>query len=248
MTKTVLITGCSSGLGRTTTAHFAENGWNVIATMRKPDPELELAYPDRVLVEALDVTDPKSIEAAIAAGIGRFGGLDAIVNNAGFTMLSIFEATPMEEVRRMFETNVFGVMNVVQAAIPALRAVGGGNIINVTSGVGIAAQPLLSLYVSSKQAVEGLSESLSYELESQNIRMRIIEPGAMRTTNFTATGMVASQGASLPDGYKVYFDHALQAMINYPFADTPEQAVAETILHAAADTSERLRYPVGPDA
>ena len=247
MTKTVLITGCSTGLGKTTAERFASEGWNVVATMRKPDAELAEKFPDRVLVAALDVTDPGSIAAAIEAGTRRFGGIDVFVNNAGFTMLSVFETTPMEAVRNMFETNVFGTMNVIQAAVPALRERGGGAIVNVTSGVGIAAQPLLSLYVSSKQAVEGLSESLSYELESQNIRVKLIEPGAMRTTNFTATGMAASQSAPLPQGYKAWFDHALGTMMNYPFADTPEGDVADAILSAASDTSSRLRYVVGPD-
>jgi NAD(P)-dependent dehydrogenase (short-subunit alcohol dehydrogenase family) len=169
------------------------------------------------------------------------------VNNAGITILSIFEATPAEAVRRIFDTNVFGVMNVIRATVPHLRARGGGTIVNVSSGVGIAAVPLLSLYVASKQAVEGLSESLAYELESQNIRIKLIEPGAMRTTNFTATGMSASQGAPVPEGYKPYFDHALAAMIAYPFPDTQEQAVADAIYEAATDASPRLRYVVGPD-
>ena len=246
-TRTVLITGCSSGLGRSTARHFAAQGWNVVATMRKPDPVLADEYPDRMLVEALDVADPASIDAAIRAGIRRFGGLDAVVNNAGITMLSIFETTPANAIRRIFETNLFGVMNVIQATVPRLRERGGGTIVTVSSGVGIAAVPLLSLYTASKQAVEGLSESLSYELESQNIRVKLVEPGAMPTTNFTATGMAASQEAPVPASYRRYFDHALQTMIDYPFASTEEQAVVETIYRAATDPSSRLRYPVGPD-
>ncbi len=247
MTRTVLITGCSTGLGKTTAERFASEGWNVVATMRRPDPDLADRYPAQVLVEALDVTDPASIEAALAAGVKRFGGIDAVVNNAGFTMVSVFEATPMQAVRDMFETNVFGTMNVIRAAVPVLRKQGGGTIVNVTSGVGIAAQPVLSLYVSTKQAVEGFSESLSYELESQNIRVRLIEPGAMRTTNFTVTGMAASQAAPMPEDYKAWFDHALGTMMNYPFADTPEADVAGAILEAATDSGDRLRYVVGPD-
>jgi NAD(P)-dependent dehydrogenase (short-subunit alcohol dehydrogenase family) len=247
MTKTVLITGCSSGLGRSTARLFAERGWNVIATMRKPDPTVADGHADRILVAALDVADPASIEAAAQAGIVRFGGIDAVVNNAGITMVSIFEATPPEAIRQIFETNVFGVMNVIRATVPHLRAQGGGAIVNISSGVGIAGVPLLSLYVASKQAVEGLSESLAYELESQNIRVKLIEPGAMRTTNFTATGMAASQAAAVPQEYKAYFDHALGSMMNYPFPDTDELAVAEAAFVAANDPSARLRYIVGPD-
>jgi len=247
MTKTILITGCSSGLGKMTASHFAGKGWNVIATMRRPDPDLANQYPDRILVAALDVADPASIEAAIQAGVERFGGLDAVVNNAGITMVSIFEATPAEAIRQIFETNVFGMMNVIQAALPHLHRRNGGTIVNVGSGVGIAAMPLLSLYSASKQAVEGLSESLSYELSSQNIKVRLIQPGAMRSTNFTTTGMAASQSAPVPESYKPYFDHMLQSMINYPFASTQEQSVVEAIYAAAVDATGRLRYQVGPD-
>ncbi len=247
MTKTVLITGCSSGLGKLAARQFAAQGWNVVATMRKPQSDLGDEYPDRVLVAALDVADPASIDAAVQAGVSRFGGLDAVVNNAGITILSIFEATPENAVRTIFDTNLFGVMNVIRATVPMLRQRGGGTIVNVSSGVGYMAVPLLSLYVASKHAVEGLSESLSYELESQNIRMKLVEPGAMRATNFTASGMTASGQAPVPEGYKRYFDHALQSMLDYPFESTEEQAVAEMVFRAATDASPRLRYPVGPD-
>jgi NAD(P)-dependent dehydrogenase (short-subunit alcohol dehydrogenase family) len=246
MTKTVLITGCSSGVGKSAARHFAAQGWNVVATMRKPQPDLASEYPDRILVAPLDVADPASIEAAVEAGIRRFGGLDAVVNNAGITILSIFEATPESAARQIFDTNLFGVMNVIRATLPRLRE-SGGTIVNVTSGVGIAAMPLLSLYVASKQAVEGLSESLAYELESQNIRVKLVESGAIRTTNFTASGMALSQEAPVPEGYKAYFDHALKAMIDYPFASTEEQAVVETVFHAATDPTQQLRYLIGPD-
>ncbi|MDE1993752.1 MAG: SDR family oxidoreductase [Rhizobiaceae bacterium] len=247
MTKTVLITGCSSGVGKSTARHFVAQGWNVVATMRTPHPELADERPERILVQPLDVSDPESIDIAIDAGIRRFGGLDAVVNNAGVTMVSIFEATPPDAARRIFETNLFGVMNVTRAALPKMRAQGGGTIVNVTSGVGFVAVPLLSLYVASKHAVEGLSESLSYELESQNIRIKLVEPGAIRTTNFSASGMALSQEAPVPQEYRAYFDHALQSMINYPFESTDEHAVVETIYRAANDPSLRLRYIVGPD-
>ncbi len=247
MTKTVLITGCSSGLGKTTARHFAAQGWNVIATMRKPDQNLAADYPDQMLVLPLDVTNPASIETAIAAGIARFGHIDTVVNNAGISVVSIFEATAKETIRGIFETNVFGVMNVMQAVIPHLRDHGGGTIINITSGVGLAAVPLLALYTATKHAVEGLSESLSYELESQNIRVKLVEPGAMRTTSFTANTMEASQAVSVPATYKPYFDHMMQSMMDYPFPDADEEQVVATIHAAATDPSHRLRYLAGPD-
>ncbi|MBW7456628.1 SDR family NAD(P)-dependent oxidoreductase, partial [Paenibacillus sepulcri] len=133
MTKTVLITGCSTGLGKTTARKFTSEGWNVIATMRKPDESIAAENPDRIFVTALDVTDPASIETAIAAGAARFGRIDAVVNNAGISVVSIFEATPMKMVRDIFETNVFGVMNVIQAIIPHFREHSGGAVVNISS-------------------------------------------------------------------------------------------------------------------
>ncbi len=246
MTQTVLITGCSSGLGKSTARLFATKGWNVVATMRRADRTLERDHPDHLFVQEIDVTDDASVAAAISAGVDRFGGLDAIVNNAGISVLSMFEATPPEVIERIFQTNVFGAMRVTRAAIPHLRAKGGA-IVNVSSGAGIAAMPLLSLYCASKFALEGFAESLSYELASQDIRVKLVEPGAMRTTAFTANTMSSSQEVALPGEYKAYFDHMLASMIDYPFASTEEAAVVDAVWRAANDRSPRLRYPVGPD-
>ncbi|MFC0332423.1 SDR family oxidoreductase [Paenibacillus sepulcri] len=248
MTKTVLITGCSTGLGKTTARKFTSEGWNVIATMRKPDESIAAENPDRIFVTALDVTDPASIETAIAAGAARFGRIDAVVNNAGISVVSIFEATPMKMVRDIFETNVFGVMNVIQAIIPHFREHSGGAVVNISSGVGYASSPLLTVYTASKHAIEGLSESLSYELESQNITVKLVEPGAIRTTNFTPSTLSASQDAPTPPEYKVYVDRMMNAMMNYPFEDANEEHVAAIVYEAAGDESVRLRYVSGPDA
>lgn len=246
MPKTILITGASTGLGRDTALHFAKAGWNVAATMRKPDAGLAAAHPE-MLVQALDVTDPASVATAIDATLARFGGLDAVVNNAGVSFLSLFEPSTDADMRRIFETNYFGPLNVIRAAIPALKA-SRGVIVNVTSGVGYMATPLLSHYVASKHALEGVSESLHYELESQGIRIRMIEPGAMRNTAFTANTMAASEATNVPDHYRSYYDGVLGAMMNYPFPPTDEAAVVAAIDAAVADTTYRLRYPVGPDA
>lgn len=248
MTKTVLITGSSTGLGNTAAKKFANEGWNVVATMRKPDRRLAEENPDRIFVTELDVTKPATIEAAIAAGIARFGRIDAVVNNAGVSILSIFEATPMNVIRGIFETNVFGVMNVIQAITPYFREQGGGTIVNVTSNVGFVSNPLLTVYVATKHAVEGLSESLSYELESQNISVKLVEPGAMRTTNFASNTMAAAQDVSIPQAYKSYFDHMMNSMMNYPFDNADENQVADQVYAAACDPSNRLRYLAGPDA
>src|SRR5690606_37636128 len=151
----------------------AESGWNVVATMRKPDAALAATDPERLLVAPLDVSDTASIEAAFSAGVDRFGGIDAVVNNAGITMLSVLESTPDAAIGRIFGSNLCGAIRVMRAAIPHLRRRGGGTIVNVSSGTGTAAMPLLSIYSASKQALEGLSESLSYELESQGIKVKL---------------------------------------------------------------------------
>ncbi|ANS73231.1 short-chain dehydrogenase [Paenibacillus yonginensis] len=248
MTKTVLITGSSTGLGNTAARKFAEEGWNVVATMRKADKRLEQDYPGKIFVTELDVTSPATIKAAIEAGIKRFGRIDTVVNNAGVSILSIFEATPMEAVRNVYETNVFGVMNVVQAITPYFREQGGGTIINITSNVGFTSNPLLTIYVSTKHAVEGFTEALSFELESQNIAVKLVEPGAMRTTNFAANTMAATKDLAIPEAYKPYFDHMMRTMMHYPFENADEKQVAEQIYAAACDPSDRLRYLAGPDA
>ncbi|MNW31544.1 3-oxoacyl-[acyl-carrier-protein] reductase FabG [compost metagenome] len=247
MTKTVLITGCSTGLGNTTAKKFADEGWNVVATMRKPDGHLTAEYPEQLIEAALDVTDPASIEATIVAGIERFGRIDAVVNNAGISVAAIFEATPMEVARQIFETNVFGVMNVIKAITPHFHKHGGGTIVNISSSIGYAPAPLLAVYSATKHAVEGLSESLSYELESQNIAIKLVEPGYMRTTNFSASS-TATLNIPIPPSYQSYFDQLMQNMINYPFDFADENWVAEQVYVATCDQSDRLRFVAGPDA
>lgn len=247
MAKTMLITGSSTGLGNTAAKKFASEGWNVVATMRKPDRRLEEENPERIFVTELDVTKPATIEAAIAAGIARFGRIDAVVNNAGVSIVSIFEATPMHVIRGIFETNVFGVMNVIQAITPYFREQGGGTIVNITSNMGFASNPLLTVYIATKHAIEGLSESLAYELESQKISVKLVEPGAMRTTNFASNTMAAAQVISIPQAYQPYFDHMMNSMTNYPFASADENQVADQVYAAACDPSDRLRYLAGPD-
>ncbi|GJM73373.1 hypothetical protein HMSSN036_55890 [Paenibacillus macerans] len=139
-------------------------------------------------------------------------------------------------------------MNVIQAITPYFREQGGGTVVNVTSNVGFVSNPLLTVYVATKHAVEGLSESLSYELESQNISVKLVEPGAMRTTNFASNTMAAAQDVSIPQAYKSYFDHMMNSMMNYPFDNADENQVADQVYAAACDPSNRLRYLAGPDA
>jgi NAD(P)-dependent dehydrogenase (short-subunit alcohol dehydrogenase family) len=242
--KTVLITGCSSGYGRATAALFLEKGWNVVATMRTPAKADALGDADRLRRLPLDVTDRRSIDAAVRKAVAAFGGLDAVVNNAGIGLLSAFEATPERTIREIFETNTFGVMAVAQAVIPHMRERRAGTLINVTSSVGIAPMPLVSIYTASKHAIEGFTESLSYELSAFGVRAKLVEPGYGPTTAFTANGGERMKGL-LPDAYAPY---AAEFTGRRPEKTTSEGDVARAVWLAATDGSKRLRYPAGADA
>lgn len=248
MKKTVLITGTSSGFGKTAVKHFASNGWNVIATMRNPAAEKDLVDSDDVLVTRLDVQDRASIDQAIAAGIARFGKIDALVNNAGFGLFGLLESFSREKIQEQFDVNVFGVIDVTRAILPHFRKNRGGVILNISSGAGVFTLPMLSMYCASKFALEGFSEALSYELASQNIVVKIIEPGGVTSTNFgKRLGAELTQDASLADydafvaGANAIFDGLRSARL------ASEQDVAQVILDAATDGTRRLRYVATED-
>ncbi|WP_349263341.1 SDR family oxidoreductase [Steroidobacter sp.] len=246
MPSTVLITGCSSGFGLASAKLFLARGWNVVATMRSPQPHL-LDEKDRLLVTALDVTNPSSIAAAIERGIARFGQIDVIVNNAGIGWFGAAEATPDEAVRQVFETNTFGVIATTQAIIPHLRERGSGTIVNVTSSVGIAPMPLVAAYTASKFAIEGFSESLAYELGSLGIRVKIVQPGFAPTTNF-ASNFRGNMSDLIPAAYADFAGRYLASMQNEPTAYTTGDDVAAAVYAAATSKDDRLRYPAGPDS
>lgn len=248
MTKTVLITGCSSGFGKTATHYFVRQGWNVVATMRNVDDGKELAELDGVLVTRLDVQDPVSIETAIEAGIAKFGRIDALVNNAGYGLFGIFEATSPEKIQEQFDVNVFGVMSVTRAILPHFRTNKAGVIINVSSGAGVFALPMISLYCASKFALEGFSEALSYELSGLGIIVKVVEPGGVISTKFgERSGAEAGQAQSSADYDPfVQASHALfEGMRGQRLAT--EEDVAKVIFEAATDGSDQLRYVATDD-
>lgn len=183
--KTVLITGCSSGFGKLAAKKFQQEGWKVVATMRSPEKETELAQLDQVLVTKLDVTDHKSITKAVAQSLERFGTIDVLVNNAGYGGRALFEQFREESIYAMYETNVFGLMRVARAVLPIMRQQKGGTIVNVTSMAGIFGLALTSVYSSTKFAVEGLSEAMALEYKPLNIHVKTVAPGAFGT-NFSA--------------------------------------------------------------
>ncbi len=244
--KTVLITGCSSGFGKTSAIHFLERGWNVIATMRSPQPGLFEEQP-QLLMLPLDVTDTQSISTAILKGIERFGEIDVVVNNAGIGMFGAHEAVTDAVTRKVFETNTFGVMEMCRAIIPHMRERGSGTIINVTSSVGIAPMPLVAVYTASKYAIEGFCESLSYELGMLGIRVKIVQPGLAPSTSFAANSGESCEN-TVPPAYAEYAGAYFRSMQEYPVAYTNAEDVAKAIYAAATDDSNKLRYPAGADS
>jgi NAD(P)-dependent dehydrogenase (short-subunit alcohol dehydrogenase family) len=240
-TKTVLITGCSSGYGLATARHFHEQGWNVVATMRTPREEV-LPRSDRMRVIPLDVTRPERIAAALEAS----GPIDVLVNNAGIGLLGAFEVTPMATVRELFETNTFGVMAVTQAVLPLFRARRAGVIVNVTSSATLAPMPLVAVYTASKMAIEGFTASLAFELQAFNVRVKLVEPGYGPSTSFTSNGRSRMEGL-LPEAYAP-FAQSVFAAFGQPMPVTTEADVAEGVWRAANDVTGRLRFPAGADA
>ncbi|OYD48331.1 SDR family oxidoreductase [Acidovorax kalamii] len=239
--KTVLITGCSSGYGLATARHFHAMGWNVIATMRRPNVNL-LPQSERMRVIPLDVTSQDSIVSALHAA----GPIDVLVNNAGIGVVGAFEATSLAIAREVFDTNTFGVMSMMQAVIPQFRERKAGVIVNVTSSTTLASFPLAGIYTASKTAIEGLSGSVAHELGAFDIRIKLVEPGYGPGTRFTENGGQRMQGL-IPDAYKPFAEPIFAAFAN-PGPVTSETDVAEVVWQAANDTTDRLHFAAGADA
>ena len=202
--KTVLITGCSSGYGREIARHFLSKGWNVVATMRTPRPDV-LPRSERLRILPLDVTKSDSIAAALAAS----GPIDVLVNNAGIGLFGAFEATPMLTTREVFETNTFGVMAMTQAVLPQFRARKSGLVINVTSSATLAPMPMVAVYTASKLAIEGFTASLAFELAAFNVGVKLVEPGYGPSTRFTENGGARMEGL-IPQAYAPFAERDLR--------------------------------------
>ncbi len=238
--KTVLITGASSGIGRAAAKAFQAAGWKVAATMRKPEQDNELSKLPNVTVLRLDVTDEASIAAAIEETERLLGPIDAVVNNAGYGLVGPFEASTNDQIQRQFQTNVFGLMNVVRAIVPRMRERRSGVIINVASMGGRITFPLYSLYHGTKWAVEGFSESLQYEVEPFGIRVKIVEPGPIKTDFYDrSVDLIRKDGLT---AYDSFVERAMRNMNKSGENGAPPAATAKVIFEAATDGSKRIRY------
>ena len=246
MAKTILITGCSTGIGRITAKYFQEKGWNVIATMRSPQDEEELKQLHNVLVARLDVQDSQSIASAVEAGIDRYGKIDVLVNNAGYGSFGLLEATPVEKIRRQFDVNVIGLLETTKALLPHFRKNRDGIIINISSMAGKVTFPIASLYHGSKFAVEGLSEALSFEMEAIGVKVKLVEPGLI-ATDFGGRSMDVNNDESLAE-YQEFVAKIFKNFVNDMGKPSDPIVVAQTIFRAATDGSSQLRYIAGADA
>lgn len=250
MKKTVLITGASSGFGNLAAKKFQKEGWNVIATMRSPQKEQELNKINNILVTRLDVTNKESIRTAVNEGIAKFGGIHALVNNAGYGIAGFLEEASDEEIRTQVDTNFIGLVNVIQEVVPQMRKQQEGVIINITSAGGNIGMPMLSLYSATKFAVEGLSESISYELKQFGIKVKTIAPGAFKTGFGDATQFLQGQKKSALDERREKFIKHYGEMVKQPprpFGFGDPQVVADKIFEAATKNTAH-RIFVGTDA
>ncbi|HEX6279224.1 MAG TPA: SDR family oxidoreductase [Pyrinomonadaceae bacterium] len=242
MDRVIFITGASSGIGLETAKLFQSKNWKVAATMRSPEKSEDLQRIADVETFPLDVTDVESIKSAIAGALDKFGRIDAVVNNAGYGLLGPFEAASPEQIEQQFETNVFGLFNVCREIIPYFRKEKRGTIVNISSLGGRVAFPFSSLYNATKFAVEGFSESLQYELEPFKIRVKLIEPGPIKTDFYGR-----SQDIARKEGLTVY-DHRLDPFLEFMEKggnDAPDgSAVAQLIYDTVTDSSSKLRYPI----
>lgn len=248
MSKTIFITGASSGLGKAAAKLFHEKGWKVAATMRSPEKEEELNNLENVKLYKLDVTNLEQIDEAAKNAIADFGKIDVVLNNAGYGLAGVLESISDEQITRQLDTNLLGMIRVTKAFVPHFREHKNGMFINITSIGGFVTFPLFSLYHGTKWALEGWSESLWFEMKTIGVSVKTISPGGIKT-DFAGRSLDLVS----PEGVGEY-EVLLEKMLAY-FSDperekgysTAEQ-IAEVIYESATDGKDQLRYVAGEDA
>lgn len=248
--KVALVTGSSSGIGYETALMLARNGFDTYATMRDTNKSKEIAeitkkenLPLRVL--KLDVTDDKSVDDAINNILNEKKSIEVVVNNAGYGLMGSIEDSSLDEIKAQFETNFFGAIRVMQKVLPIMRQQKAGTIVNVSSIAGRIGFPMGSSHVSSKFALEGLSESMSYELEQFGIRILLIEPGVINT-NFAFVTPKKALDTNSP--YSPIMNKMQENLVSTIANGTSPKEVANVILRAITEDSSERRYLVGNDA
>jgi NAD(P)-dependent dehydrogenase (short-subunit alcohol dehydrogenase family) len=238
--RVILITGTSSGIGQACARHLAARGWRVFGTQRAEPSGTPV---DGVEIVSMDVDDDASVAAGVARVVERTGRLDAVVNNAGYAAAGAVEDTSIAEAKAQFETNFFGVLRVCRAVLPILRSQGGGYLVNISSLAGTFGMPYAGMYSASKHAIEGLSESLRFEVSRFGIKVVMIEPGDFNT-GMTQRRRVAAESTTNP-AYREAFARALDKQNrDETTAPTPE-SIARLLERILNDPRPKLRYPIG---
>ena len=248
-TKTWLITGCSSGLGEAIARHVLASGDRAIVTARKRESVEKLAreHGDRALPLALDVTDLASVSAGVGEGARWAGGLDVLVNNAGYAVIGAIEELSDDEVRKQFDANVFGLWSMIRASLPTMRAQRRGHIINISSGIsGFSAGPGLGAYAATKHAVEGLTEALAAEVAPLGIHVTAIEPGSFRTD---WAGRSMTRAKTRIDAYAATAGARERLLEQFSGRQPGDPARAARVIHRIAhDPDPPRRLALGSDA
>jgi NAD(P)-dependent dehydrogenase (short-subunit alcohol dehydrogenase family) len=250
----VLITGCSRGIGLLTALHFGRSGHAVFASMRNTALREELetkARQEKLPIEIvqLDVTEDASVRSAVGQVLASAGTIDVLVNNAGFGYLGPLEDADLDEAREVFETNFFGPLRLTQAVLPTMRAQHSGTIVNVSSLAGVIGEPYNGVYAASKHALEAASEALYFECHPFGIRVALIEPGGYDTRGYWRARQETRFAKDSPHlKYGQRFMEALRTKL--PGASEPgdPQVVAKAIHDAVYTDQPKLRYPVGEEA
>ncbi len=243
--QVVLVTGCSSGIGRATVLEAADRGHFVFATARDPAAVADLGRRENVRALRLDVTDRASISAAIGSAAAEAGRLDALVNNAGYGQYGAVEEVSPEEWRAQFDVNVFGSVAMIRAVLPEMRKAGGGTIVNVSSIAGKISIPFAAPYCSSKHALEAISDALRIEVAPFGVRVVIIEPGPIGTEFGARARASVERFLKGPGPYAAIYGHAEKAM-NTDFAAgmLPPESVARVIVDAIESPRPKTRYKI----
>lgn len=249
--KVALVTGSSSGIGLSTSVALARSGYNTFASMRdlsKSKLLQSIIEKEKLPISIiqLDVTDDNSVSLAVRDIITKSGRVDILVNNAGFGITGAFEDLTVDEIKQQFETNFFGLIRVTQEVIPFMRSRHHGVIVNISSGLGRFGIATSSAYASSKFAVEGLTESMSYELEQFGIRVILIEPGIIKT-NFIQSSKLARKSTDVKSPYRSYIENMEKGMKRLIESGQAPEYVADVILSAIKDNNPKLRYLAGQD-
>ena len=241
-----LITGCSTGFGREIARAALQAGHSVVVTARRPESVADIAgeFGDRALPLALDVTDAAQIAAAVSAADTAFGGIDVLVNNAGHGYLSSVEEGEDAEVRKLFDVNYFGAVDMIKAVLPAMRARGSGHIINISSMTGLVANPPNAYYSSTKFALEAVTEALAAEVRPLGIKVTAIEPGAFRTD--WATRSMKESGSPISDYAEVAAREDLIKQFANHLPGDPKR-VADAVLMVTTLDEPPLRLLLGRD-